>query len=190
VDKKALWVRLKTYEFDDIVPPGLWPRVVAAFGGADAATKAFADKLARKLAWPRPFAREAIAEYRKFVYLGMVSDFPVTPSKVIDQVWHEHQLFTQGYRRFCREILGRHFDHHPELIPADDQLANYQAQYQLTLALYRKEFNQDPPPDIWLVPKFQGARSTPVPAGKNRQRRRAKLPPPVTPRSNVLWIRC
>jgi len=160
VDKKALWLRLKSYEFDHLVPPSLWQRVVEAFGGADAATKAFADKLARKLGWSTPFALKAVAEYRKFVYLGMVSDFPVTPSKVIDQVWHEHQLFTQGYRSFCSEILGRHFDHHPELIPADEQLASYQAQYLGTLALYESEFNQDPPPDIWLVPKFQGAKIT------------------------------
>ena len=170
VDKKTLWLRLKTYEFDHLVPPSLWQRVVEVFGGADAATKAFADKLARKLGWSTPFALKAVAEYRKFVYLGMVSDFPVTPSKVIDQVWHEHQLFTQGYRSFCSEILGRHFDHHPELIPADEQLASYQAQYRLTLELYEREFNQDPPPDIWLVPKFQedkitaGARPRPAPS--------------------------
>lgn len=155
MDKKALWLRLKGYEFDHLVPPSLWQQVVEAFGGPDAATKAFANKLARKLGWSSPFARRAVAEYRRFVYLGMVSDFPVTPSKVIDQVWHEHQLFTQAYRRFCDEILGRHFDHHPELIPADEQLANYEAQYRGTLALYRKEFNQDPSPDIWLVPKFR-----------------------------------
>jgi hypothetical protein len=155
VDKKRLWLRLKAYEFDHIVPPSLWQQVAEVFGGADAATKAFADKLARKLGWSSPFALKAVAEYRKFVYLGMVSDFPVTPSKVIDQVWHEHQLFTQAYRRFCDEILGRHFDHHPELMPADEQLANYEAQYRGTLALYQKEFNRDPPPDIWLVPKFR-----------------------------------
>jgi hypothetical protein len=155
VDKKALWLRVKGYEFDHLVPPSLWQQVVRAFGGADAATKAFADKLARKLGWSRPFALRAVAEYRKFVYLGMVSDFPVTPSKVIDQVWHEHQLFTQAYRQFCGEVLGRHFDHHPELIPADEQLANYQSQYHGTLELYRKEFNHDPPADIWLVPKFR-----------------------------------
>ena len=129
-------MRLKAYEFDHLVPPSLWHQVVEAFGGADAATKAFADKLARKLGWSSPFARKAVAEYRKFVYLGMVSDFSVTPSKVIDQVWHEHQLLTQAYRRFCDEILGRHFDHHPELIPTDDQLANYETQYRGTLALY------------------------------------------------------
>jgi hypothetical protein len=40
-------------------------------------------------------------------------------------------------------------------MPADEQLANYQAQYHATLALYQKEFNHDPPADIWLAPKFR-----------------------------------
>jgi hypothetical protein len=152
--KKDLWLRLKEYHFDHLVPPTFWQQIMDAFGGEDAPTKAFADKLARKLGWSTSFARRAIAEYRRFVYLGMVSPFSVTPSKVIDQVWHEHQLFTEAYRKFCAEVLGRHFDHTPELVPIDDQTAVFQAQYRDTLELYRREFDQEPPHDIWLTPKF------------------------------------
>ena len=119
--KKDLWLRLKHYQFGHLVPPNFWQQVLEAFGGADAPSKAFANKLARKLGWSTGFALRAIAEYRKFVYLGMVSRFSVTPSKIIDQVWHEHQLFTQAYRSFCGEVLGRHFDHNPELIPLANQ---------------------------------------------------------------------
>ena len=158
MDKKTLWLRLKTYEFDHLVPPNLWQRVVEAFGGADAATKAFADKLARKLGWSTPFALRAVAEYRKFVYLGMVSDFPVTPSKVIDQVWHEHLLFSRGYREFCDQVLGREFDHHPELVPVDEQTARFQAQYDATLELYQTEFDRVPPAEFWGTPKCTAAR--------------------------------
>ena len=86
----------------------------------------------------------------------MVSDVPVTPSKVIDQVWHEHQLFTQGYRSFCSEILGRHFDHHPELIPADEQLASYQEQYRGTLALYREGVQSRPAAGYLAGPEVSG----------------------------------
>ena len=152
--KRELWLRLREYQFDHLVPPNFWQQVMEAFGGADAPTKAFAAKLARKLGWSTRFARRAIAEYRKFVYLGMVSPFSVTPSKIINQVWHEHQLFTQAYRNFCTEVLGGNFDHSPELIPLDDQTGVFQAQYHDTLELYRSEFNQEPPDDIWLVPKF------------------------------------
>ncbi len=155
--KKDLWLRLKRYQFEHLVPQNFWGQVVEAFGGADASTKAFANKLSRKLGWSKGFASRAIGEYRKFVYLGMVSPFNVTPSKILDQVWHEHQLFTQGYRNFCAEVLGRHFDHNPELLPLADQTGVYQAQYIDTLELYRSEFNQEPPDDIWLIPKFQPA---------------------------------
>ena len=152
--KKELWHRLTRYHFDQLVPPHLADHVMAAFGGADASTKAFASKLARKLGWTTVFSVRAIGEYKKFVYLGVVSDISVTPPKVIDQVWHEHLLFTRAYRDFCRDVLGREFDHHPELVPSNDQTDVFQAQYVATLHRYRIEFNAEPPADIWGTPKF------------------------------------
>ncbi|MBE7437837.1 MAG: hypothetical protein HS115_05210 [Spirochaetales bacterium] len=153
--KKQLWVKLQSYHFDHLVPAHLWDHVSAAFGGPDASSRAFADKLSRKLGWKKDFALRAIHEYKKFVYLGLVSDFVVTPSRIIDQVWHEHLLFSAGYRTFCDEILGRRFDHSPELIPHKNQLAIYEAQFQATLDLYRKEFGYAPPEDIWSASKFK-----------------------------------
>ena len=44
-----------------------------AFGVEDASTKAFADKIARKLEWKHRFALRAIREYKKFIYPGVVS---------------------------------------------------------------------------------------------------------------------
>ena len=158
--KKELWLRLKNYHFDGLVPPHLLDHVTAAFGGADASTKAFANKLARKLGWKAPFAHQAIWEYKKFVYLGMVSDFPVTPPKVIDQVWHEHLLFSRAYREFCRDVLGRDFDHNPELVPSANQTSVFEAQYEKTLDLYAAEFDMEPPRAIWGTPKFSTAGRT------------------------------
>jgi hypothetical protein len=48
MNKKDLWLRLKAYHFNHLVPPHLWIKVTAAFGGEGASTKAFADKIARK----------------------------------------------------------------------------------------------------------------------------------------------
>jgi hypothetical protein len=155
--KKELWLRLRNYHFDDIVPPQLVDRVSAMFGGTDASTRAFASKLSRKLGWKPPFALRAIGEYKKFVFLGTSSDISVTPSKVIDQVWHEHILFSRGYREFCANVLTRDFDHSPELVPADDQNDVFASQYLQTLDAYRVESNAEPPADIWSVPKFQTA---------------------------------
>ena len=157
--KKELWLRLARYHFDNLVPPHLADRVLASFGGADASTKAFGSKLARKLGWTNAFSLHAIREYKKFVYLGVVSEFSVTPPKVIDQVWHEHLLFSRPYREFCRDVLERDFDHNPELVPASGQTDVFEAQYDATLALYRQEFNAEPPGEIWGTPKFNAART-------------------------------
>lgn len=153
--KKQLWLRLRQYHFDHLVPPHLWDHIRAAFGGPDASSRAFADKLSRKLGWKMDFALRSIHEYKKFIYLGLVSDFVVTPSRIIDQVWHEHLLFSAGYRTFCDVVLGRRFDHSPELIPNKKQLAVYEAQFQATLALYAEEFGYAAPEDIWSTSKFQ-----------------------------------
>ncbi|CAN5423084.1 hypothetical protein BH09GEM1_BH09GEM1_30030 [soil metagenome] len=129
-------------------------KVTSAFGGADASTKAFAHKLSRKLGWRPAFAFRAIEEYKRFLYLGIVSESVVTPSLIIDQVWHEHLLFSRGYREFCRDVLQRDFDHNPELVPSDTQTAVFKAQFDATVDLYHEEFNVEPPPQIWGETKF------------------------------------
>ena len=152
--KKELWESLQDYHFANLVPTHLTDRVVEMFGGKDASSKAFASKLSRKLGWTSEFALRAITEYKKFVFLGVISTGNVTPSKVIDQVWHEHQLFTKAYREFCSEVIDKEFDHTPELIPVPQQTQQFNQQYLDTLALYRAEFNVEPPAAIWAVTKF------------------------------------
>jgi hypothetical protein len=152
--KKQLWLKLKNYHFDHIVAPNLWHQVTERFGGPDASTSAFAAKLARKLGWKNRFAILAIKEYKKFIFLGVVADFPVTPSAIIDKVWHEHLLFTKAYREFCSDVIDYPFDHNPELIPFDEQTENFQDQYLATIELYKSEFGIDPPPAIWGKTKF------------------------------------
>lgn len=154
MNKKELWLKLKAYHFAHIVPPHLWNHITEAFGGADASTKAFASKIASKSGWTNAFTLKSISEYKKFVYLGVVSDFNVTPSKIIDQVWHEHLLFSKAYRQFCSDVIEYTFDHNPELIPMTDQTGKFNVQYLETIDLYKTEFGIDPPADIWGVPKF------------------------------------
>jgi uncharacterized membrane protein YgcG len=156
MNKKELWLKIANYHFDNLVSTQLWDVIVARFGGQNPFTKAFADKLSRKLNWKKSFALKAIWEYKKFVYLGVISDFSVTPSKIIDQVWHEHLLFSAGYRKFCREIIRYNFDHNPELVSFGIQTEAFKSQYWHTIELYKKEFGIDPPAAIWETTKFKG----------------------------------
>jgi len=154
MNKKELWLRLKNYQFEDVVAPNMWEHIQSKFGIREASAKAFAHKLASKRGWGNAFAELAIREYKKFVYLGIISDFVVTPSLVIDQVWHQHLLFSKAYRKFCQDVIQTDFDHNPELIPMDGQTSTFSAQYMDTLKLYKTEFGYEPPADIWNRPKF------------------------------------
>ena len=49
---------------------------------------------------------EAIEEYKKFMYLAATSNQMVSPSEIVDIVWHQHLIFTQSYKEFC-DILGK-----------------------------------------------------------------------------------
>lgn len=155
MNKKELWLRLKNYQFEDVVAPNMWTHIQSKFGIKDASTQAFAHKLASKRSWSNAFAHLAIREYKKFIYLGIISDFVVTPSLVIDQVWHQHLLFSKAYRHFCQNVIQYDFDHNPELITIDDQTSTFSAQYMDTLKLYKTEFGYEPPPNFWNRPKFE-----------------------------------
>ncbi len=154
MNKKELWLRLKNYHFNHIIPPNLWEKINETFGGTDASTKAFADKICRKHNWTISFAVKAVSEYKKFIYLGVIGDFHVTPSKYIDVVWHEHILFTNAYNNFCKEIIEYQFDHYPELINVEEETEIYNAQYIKTIELYISEFGKLPPADVWNITKY------------------------------------
>ena len=152
--KQELWIAVRNYHFEHLAPPHLWDLIVEKFGGHDAATKAFASKLERKWRLRRRLALECIWEYKKFVFLGVIADFPVTPSKLIDLVWHEHILFVDGYHKFCTDVIRYDFKHQPELIRDEDQTETYRQQFERTLALYRREFGMEPPAAVWGLTKF------------------------------------
>jgi hypothetical protein len=154
MNKKELWEKLRNYHFDHLVPTHLWDHIAANFGGSNAFSKAFASKIGKKHDWDIGFTLRAVREYKKFVYLGVTANFHVTPSKIIDVIWHEHILFSKAYREFCNEVIAYDFDHFPELIPLDEQTSQFVAQYNDTLELYRLEFDMEPPADIWETTKY------------------------------------
>ena len=154
--KKELWLQIKNYHFENLVHPSLWDNITTTFTGKNPFTQAFANKINSKHNFTKyATVLRAIGEYKKFVYLGVLSDCHVTPSKIIDIIWHEHLLFSSGYRNFCNEIIEYDFDHHPELLPIDAQTETYNAQYEYTLKLYRSEFGIEPPTDIWGETKYE-----------------------------------
>lgn len=129
-----LMARIEQYSFDnpDLPTPD--------FG--------FADRLCVETGWAKPFAERAIREYRRFVYLAVTGDRPVTPSREVDAVWHLHLTYTRSYWERLRAILPRDLHHEPT--PGGQTAAAvYRSQYAGAKARYLAEFGETPPETFW-----------------------------------------
>jgi uncharacterized protein (TIGR04222 family) len=103
-------------------------------------------RLAKENFWTREFTRRAIAEYKKFMYMAAISNEMVSPSKVVDVVWHEHITATQKYAEFC-SVLGKQVHHVPSSRSRFDA-ERFQRARDFTKQLYQKEFGTLPK-DVW-----------------------------------------
>ena len=94
----------------------------------------------------RENAAAALVETLRFLFLCSISSSSLTPSKHVDDVWHEFILFTRTYQHFCEAKFGN-FVHHQ---PTNDQ-TNELKQYRTTLRLYQQYFGQ-PDTNYWPSP--------------------------------------
>jgi len=85
--KSALWTKILQFDFDE---------PLSEYG--------FSTRLAHENRWTKHFTEQAIVEYKKFMYLAATSNFMVSPSEIVDVVWHQHLIFTQSYQDFCKPI--------------------------------------------------------------------------------------
>jgi len=127
----------------------LWSRIACFTPDDPQADFQFTDRLARENGWSKAFAAGAVEEYKKFVYLAAISERHVTPSDIVDQVWHLHLTFTQSYwDALCGAVLQKSLHHNPTKGGSVER-ARYRAQYAETLALYRNEFGSVAPQAFW-----------------------------------------
>lgn len=109
----------------------------------------FVKKLAKENGWSASRAQQVLAEYRRFVYLAMVCDHPVSPSDAVDQAWHLHMLYTESYwSRMTAEILPRPLHHGPSKGGAKET-KKFDDWYARTVDSYRREFGAEPPTTVW-----------------------------------------
>ncbi len=127
-----LWIRIRDFALDD---PG--------------ARLPFSKRLARENGWCHCYASRVIEEYKKFCYIAMRADHPVTPSEEVDQAWHLHLLYTRSYwDDFCRGVLQHRF-HHGPTHGGREEGSKFRDWYQATLDSYQRIFGTPPPSDIW-----------------------------------------
>lgn len=92
-------------------------------------------------------------EYLKFMVLKVKYSHK-TPSVLVDLMWHQHITYTRSYFKlmeFIADARGTDFEylHHDPTVGGDESKLKYRKQYEDTLELYKKEFNEVPPKDIW-----------------------------------------
>lgn len=120
-------------------------------------TRGFSSQLRQDYGWSRHYTQRAIEEYRRFLWIAATSGQEVTPSKVVDQIWHLHILHTRSYYDdLCRDMLGYVLHHNPGDGSAADE--RFPENYRATLALYEAAFGP-PPADIWPRPHVPARRA-------------------------------
>lgn len=106
----------------------------------------FSTRLAYENAWTKNFTQKAITEYKKFMYLAATSDYMVSPSEIVDVVWHQHLIFTQSYNEFCT-LLGKNIQHIPSTHNREEA-EKFKRAKERTRKLYNETFGEQPV-DIW-----------------------------------------
>ncbi len=128
---------------------GLWDRISRYDLEGIAGKTAFSTRLARANGWSFDYAKSALQEYKRFMYLICMSDKPLAPSDAVDQVWHMHLLYSQNYwEKFCPDVLERELHHIPSMGGLKEAEA-HKKNYERTLDLYFKEFRMMPSIRFW-----------------------------------------
>ncbi len=140
---RDLWGRLQGHVFD--LPDSALP---------------FSKRLARDNGWDHAFAAAVLEEYRRFCFLAVVAEHPVTPSDQVDQAWHLHLLYSRDYWQvYCPDVLRRDLHHGPTRGGAE-QGATFLEQYSQTRHSYRIWFGHHPPVQIWPPAEQRFGRDT------------------------------
>jgi len=102
--------------------------------------KDIVTRLVKAQKWKRKHAIKACKLYKNFLHLK--KKFPnihLVPSTDIDEVWHNHILFTNKYMFDSEKIFGKLMHHNP-LSESDADLQNNENAFEITQQLYFQEF--------------------------------------------------
>ena len=97
VRARSLLAILQSFPFDE---PGV--------------SRPFSARLREENGWNEGFTRRAMDEYRRFLVLAALAGHRVSPSPIVDEVWHLHLLDTRSYwNELCGKVLGFPLHHEP-----------------------------------------------------------------------------
>ena len=93
-------------------------------------------------------ANKWVLEYRKFLTMAYLTDYMISPSEQVDQVWHLHMTYTHHYRATWKTLIEKEFKHSPSE-GGSSEGQKFEDIYEDTLSFYESVFTINPPADIW-----------------------------------------
>ncbi|MGM9322750.1 glycine-rich domain-containing protein [Deinococcus aquaticus] len=117
-------------------------------------------RAAQEHGWGHAFTECVAHEYRRFLILAATAGHPVTPSRAVDALWHEHLTFTRDYWERLTPLLPAPLHHEPATGEASD--TDFAAQYRRTLDSYARIFGEVAPVDLWPDPTVRAAAPPPT----------------------------
>jgi hypothetical protein len=127
----------------------LWEKINDFQLDKEGVSLSFSKRLARENGFSEQFAKEIVAEYKKFIFMCCISEQPVTPSNYVDLAWHLHLTYTKSYWiDLCENTLQKEL-HHTPTEGGKSERSKFKGCYEYTIDFYEKTFEKKPNPDIW-----------------------------------------
>jgi hypothetical protein len=111
----------------------------------------FSVQLAIDNDWSLDYTHQVIKEYKRFLFLMIVTGHKVSPSDQVDQAWHQHMLYSHSYwEDFCANTVHKQLHHWPA-----EGNPEFHDWYRKTVESYTQFFGNTPPEDIWVDPNIR-----------------------------------
>jgi len=88
-------------------------------------------------------SKDSLLEVLRFLWIISISGESLSPSKIVDDAWHELILCTREYERICSLYFTKFIHHSPGGTESENQ-----SKYRKTLTLYALHFGT-PPEYFW-----------------------------------------
>lgn len=125
--------------------PALWHRIAGAHLPVERDGRSFSDHLAQITGLSACLAECLEGEYRRFLYLAVISREPRVPPGLVRVAWSYHAEHEGYAREFSHYVLGSPLQFTPTTsMPA--------RAYAATVMAYGHEFGAPPPAEIWPDP--------------------------------------
>jgi hypothetical protein len=101
------------------------------------------QRLVEREHWEEKDAIAAVRRYKNFLILiAKYPDHLLAPAADMDEIWHNHILFTREYMQACEEIFGGYLHHTPAQSSRPEEKQRMEFAQEHTAELYLQEFNE------------------------------------------------